>query len=95
MIVRHLVLPGHRKEAEDIIRYLYETYGDRIYLSIMNQYTPPKEKLPEKELNRKLTRYEYDRTVAFAMDLGITNAYIQEGETAKESFIPPFTGEGV
>ena len=95
VIVRHLVLPGHRKESEDIIRYLFKTYGDDIFLSIMNQYTPPKELLPYQELNRKLTRYEYDRTVAFAMELGVTNAYIQEGETAKESFIPPFSGEGV
>ena len=95
VIVRHLVLPGHRKESEDIIRYLYETYGDSIYLSIMNQYTPPPKPLPDRELNRKLTRYEYDKTVAFAMELGVTNAYIQEGETAEESFIPPFTGEGV
>lgn len=95
VIVRHLVLPGHMKESMDVIAYLYQTYGERIYLSIMNQYTPPNRKLPYPELNRRLTTYEYDRVVDFALSLGVTQAYIQEGGTAKESFIPAFDCEGV
>ncbi len=90
VIVRHLVLPGHRDESERVIAYLHETYGDRIYISIMNQYTPPKEELPYKNLNRKLTRYEYDKVVAFAESISVEQAYIQIGATAKESFIPEF-----
>lgn len=95
VIVRHLVLPGHVGEATDIIRYLHETYGDRIWLSILNQYTPPKEELPYRELNRKLTSYEYKKAVDFALSIGVENAYIQEGGTAEESFIPAFDAEGV
>lgn len=95
VIVRHLVLPGHVEESKEIIQYLYERYKDRIWVSIMNQYTPPAEKLPYPELNRKLTSYEYKKVVDFALSLGMENAYIQEGGTAKESFIPAFDCEGV
>lgn len=97
VIVRHLLLPGKVSEAQEIVRYLYEKYGDSIYLSLMNQYTPlptlDKEKYPE--LSRRVTTYEYEKLVNFAIDLGVEHAFIQEGKTAKESFIPPFTLEGV
>lgn len=90
VIVRVLVLPGHRDEACEVIRYLYETYKDRIYISILNQYTPPAKELPYPELNRRLTRYEYDRVVDFARGLPVENGFIQVGKTASESFIPAF-----
>ena len=90
VIVRHLVLPGHRDESCRVVKYLYETYGDSIFQSIMNQYTPPARELPYRELNRKLTRYEYDQVVEYARSLGVENAYIQVGGTASESFIPEF-----
>ena len=97
VLVRHLILPGHINESKAIIRYLYDTYGDKIYLSIMNQYTPvagiPLEKYPE--LGRKITEEEYDQVVDYAIDLGLENGFIQEGETAEESFIPAFDGTGV
>lgn len=95
MIVRHLVLPGQTKDSKKILRYLYETYGDNIYISIMNQYTPLPHVAHIPELNRKVTSDEYDRVVNFALRLGIENAFIQEGETAEESFIPAFDMEGV
>lgn len=101
VIVRHLLLPGRRKEAERIIAYLYENYGNNICFSIMNQYTPmqisPGQRKPEdfKELYRKVTSYEYDKTIDYALSLGITRGYMQEGNTAEESFIPPFDLEGV
>lgn len=96
MIVRHLTLPGALSDSKKIIRYLYETYGDAIYLSIMNQYTPISPNLSEfSELDRKVTEKEYDALIDYAIELGIENAFIQEGETAEESFIPPFCGEGI
>ena len=77
--------------------YLYETYGDQIYMSLMNQYTPldtlNREKYPE--LAKKVTKKAYDVLVDYAIDLGVEQAFIQEGETAKESFIPDFSYEGV
>jgi len=92
VIIRHLVLPGHTKESIGVLDYLYEKYKDNVYISIMSQYTPVS-LIPEyKELNRKLTRREYDKVLNHALDLGIKNAYIQEGKVAKESFIPTFDG---
>lgn len=95
MIVRHLLLPGQTKDSKKILRYLHETYGENIYISIMNQYTPLPHVAHLPELNLKVTAEEYDRVVTFALRLGIENAFIQEGETAEESFIPPFNMEGV
>lgn len=98
VIVRHLLLPGHKKNAKDVLRYVYETYGDSVYLSLMNQYTPPaglKGKPDYEEICRKVTKREYDAVTDYAIELGIRNAFIQEGDTAKESFIPAFDGEGV
>lgn len=94
-IVRHLVLPGQLQDAKAVIRYLYETYGDTIYISILNQFTPLAglERYPE--LNRRLTEAEYDEVVDYAISLGVTNGFIQEGDTAEESFIPEFDGAGV
>lgn len=95
IIVRHLVLPGQTKDSKKVLRYLHETYGDKIYVSIMNQYTPLPHVVHIPELDRKVTTEEYDRVVNFAIRLGMENAFIQEGETAEESFIPPFDMEGV
>lgn len=98
VIVRHLLLPGHKKNAKAVIRYVYETYGDSVYLSLMNQYTPL-ERLREnpdyREICRKVTKREYDAVVDYAIGLGVRNAYMQEGDTARESFIPAFDSEGV
>lgn len=94
-IVRHLTLPGCMEDSKNVIRYLYETYGDRIYISIMNQYTPLAHVKEYPELNRKITAEEYDELVDFAINLGVENGFIQEGETAEESFIPDFNCEGV
>lgn len=95
VIVRHLLLPGKVKEAKAIVNYLYKTYSNDIYLSLMNQYTPVKQTEEFPELNRKVTRREYDRLLQYAMDIGVENAFVQEGDTAMESFIPAFDLEGV
>ena len=115
-IVRHLTLPGCMADSMQILKYLHETYGDMIYISIMNQFTPLSnlEKYPE--LNRRITdeaefdmgktmkRHgsvvvitdeEYETLVDYAIEIGIENGFIQEGDTAEESFIPAFDCEGV
>lgn len=91
VIVRHLLLPNHLEDSKKIIKYLHDTYDEDIYISIMNQYTPIKKFDKYPELNRTLTDKEYDELVNYACDLNITQAFIQEGETCKESFIPDFT----
>ena len=95
VVVRHLLLPGHVRNAKDVVRYVYGTYGDSVLLSLMNQYTPVREIPDAPELNRRPTRREYEKLISFALDLGVTNALIQEGGTQKESFIPAFDCEGV
>jgi putative pyruvate formate lyase activating enzyme len=96
MIVRHLVMPGGTLESKLIIKYLYETYGDSIFLSIMNQYTPIQKQLEKyPELNRRVTAREYDEVINYALDLGVKNAYMQEGGAISQSFIPAFDYEGL
>ncbi|MDO4313734.1 MAG: radical SAM protein [Eubacteriales bacterium] len=97
VIVRHLLLPGCVEEGKAIVRYLYQTYGNAIYMSLMNQYTPldTLDTGAYPELNRKVTEEEYDALVDYAIELGVENGFIQEGETAGESFIPSFEMEGV
>ncbi len=95
-IVRHLILPGHTNDSKKILDYLYQTYGDSIFISIMNQYTPlPGIEKCYPELGRRVTRREYDKVVDYAIGLGVKNAFIQEGATAKSSFIPAFDYTGV
>lgn len=91
VIVRLLLLPGHLIEAKRILRDVYRTYGDGVYISLMSQYTPMsgvEEKHPE--LARRVTPYEYASLIGYAQELGVRNAYTQEREAAKESFIPAF-----
>ncbi len=95
IIVRHLALPDCEDDSRAVLKFLYETYGDDIFISIMNQYTPLPHVAAYPELNRKITEEEYDRLTDYAVDLGIENGFIQEGETAEESFIPEFDYEGV
>jgi len=96
VIVRHLILPGHTRSSIRILKYLHETYGNAIIVSVMNQYTPmPGVEAVLPELGRKVTRREYERVLDAALEMGLERAYYQEGGTALESFIPAFDGEGV
>ncbi|MCI6432710.1 MAG: radical SAM protein [Oliverpabstia sp.] len=95
VIVRHLILPGHTEDSKAVLQYLYETYKNKIYISVMNQYTPLPHTADMPPLNRKVTKREYDRVLDYALSLGIEQGYFQEGETAEESFIPLFDYEGL
>ena len=102
VIIRHLVLPLGTKNSVSVIDYLAKTYGKGVYLSVMSQYTPlynvpgalseaQKKRLAAfPALHRKITKREYDKVIQHCMDLGMDNIFIQEGNVAKESFIPPF-----
>lgn len=93
VIVRHLLLPGQTEEAKRVLSYLYETYKDRIAISILNQYTPLPHVCDYPELNRRVTEEEYEEVVNYAIGLGIGHGFLQEGEAVGESFIPEFEGE--
>ncbi len=96
VMVRHMMLPGQLKDAKAVVAYLLNTYGDSIYLSIMQQYTPPKDietKFPE--LCQTVGEKEYEKLIDYAISIGCTNAFVQEGGAASDSFIPNFDGFGV
>lgn len=114
VIVRHLALPGQEEDSRRVLSYLLKTFGNRIYISLMNQYTPMPgfvRRLREAGitaaggsdgrertllgLTEKLSDEAYERLIGFAIDEGIENGFIQDGETAQESFIPAFDGEGL
>ncbi|MFA9423743.1 MAG: radical SAM protein [Sedimentibacter sp.] len=95
VIIRHMTLPGYLEDSKNIIKYLHETYANKIYMSIMNQYTPLPKVLEYPEINRKITCDEYDELVDYAVSIGVENGFIQEEETALESFIPDFDCQGV
>lgn len=91
VIVRHLLLPGQLLAAEQIVKYLWETYGNRIFLSLMSQYTPVHDigvKFPE--LAMPVRKKNYKKLIDYTIKLGVEQAYYQEGDTIGESFIPEF-----
>lgn len=94
IIVRHLMLPGHLEDSKKIVKYLYDKYKDNIYLSLMNQFTAVR-KLKYENLNGKVSQSDYDELIDYAIDLGVENAFIQEGGAVGESFIPDFNLDGV
>lgn len=95
VLVRHLVLPGSTQDSMDILKYLHDTYGDQIFISIMNQYTPMPQVKDDPDLGRKLSSAEYEKVVDYAISLGITNGFIQEEGTASRRYIPAFDGTGI
>ena len=95
IIVRHLVLPGRLDESRQVVRELWERYGNRVLYSFMSQYTPLREFPRFPELNRPTTADEYEALLDFADDLGMEDYFWQEGDAALESFIPLWNGEGV
>lgn len=90
VIVRHMMLPGLLFDTKKIIDYLYDTYKDSIYISLMSQYTPMPNVKGHPKLGSRLNEKHYDAMVEYCAEKGIKNAYIQDGSSATESFIPEF-----
>lgn len=90
VVVRHLVLPFGVRNAKAVLDYLRETYGKMILISVMNQFTPVRKTDAYPHLNRRVTKREYENVLSYVIEHGMENVYFQEGETAKESFIPEF-----
>ncbi len=95
VIIRHLLLPGHLIESKILLKYLFQKYGNSVFYSLMNQYTPVRPIAEYPNLNRTVTMREYNSLISYASRLGITNAFIQEGGTQKDSFIPAFDLSGL
>ncbi len=96
VIVRHLVLPGCRHDSFDVLKELKSRFGtDSFILSLMSQFTPNGQLENFPELNRRITSFEYNSVTDLALELGFTNAYIQEKSSATEEYTPPFDLSGV
>ena len=93
VIVRILLLPGRVAEAKLSLKYLLDTYGDGIYISLMNQYTPMEGMTPP--LDRPVTHEEYAQLTDYAERIGLKKGFTQEFGTASESFIPPFDSNSI
>lgn len=95
VIVRHMVLPGHRHESMRLLDWLWEHFGDSIQVSLMSQYTPMYHAADHPPLGRRLTTFEYESVVDHARELGMTHCYVQERRAASEEYVPDFDGTGV
>lgn len=94
MIIRHLVLPSNTNSTLEILDYLKENY-ENSYISLMSQYVPCGDLSEHSEINRKLTKREYEKVVCYATDLGFKNVYVQELNSAEKNFIPAFDFSGI
>ncbi|MBC2398339.1 radical SAM protein [Clostridium tetanomorphum] len=95
VIIRHMMLPGLLFDSKKIIDYIYTTFKDSVYISIMNQYTPLNKSINYPEINKPVNPKHYDTFIDYCLSLGIKNAFIQEEGTVKESFIPKFDLKGI
>ncbi len=86
--VRHLVLPSHTEDSKRVLDLLAGLIPLDAPLSLMRQYTPMGEIVGFPELNRRVTDREYDRVIGYAAELGFTNIFAQEKESADKKFIP-------
>jgi putative pyruvate formate lyase activating enzyme len=95
VIIRHLMLPGLLFDSKKVIDFIYTTFGDCVYISLMNQYTPMHKANKYPEINKPLNPNHYDTLIDYCLSLGITNCFIQEGETSSTAFVPDFDLSGV
>ncbi|MDO4326065.1 MAG: radical SAM protein [bacterium] len=95
VIIRHLVLPGSRKDSVNLLHWIKNTLPEGQYLlSLMSQYTPYHKDTLHPELNRRITSYEYQSVVDTALELGLDHGFMQQKSSAKEEYTPPFDLEG-
>lgn len=88
VLVRHMVLPGARKDSQKLLAWLWQSFGDQVYLSLMNQYTPMYRAVGHPQLKRRLTTFEYQSVVDYASELGFTQCLVQERSAATENYVP-------
>lgn len=93
VLIRHLVLPNQTKQSVALLQYLYNTYGERVYYSVMSQYTPYGDAANYPEIDRKLKPLEYKAVVSALIQMGATNVFLQDETSADSLYIPPFEGE--
>lgn len=95
VIIRHLMLPGLLFDSKKVIDTIYKTFGNQVYISIMNQYTPMFKACEYPEINKRLNSKHYDSLINYASEIGVINGFIQDSEASSTDFVPSFNLEGV
>ena len=95
VIIRHLVLPNCRKDSFKVLDFIKETFGDNVYVSILNQYTPMYKAKEIKELNRRVTTFEYNSVIDYFFNIGLKYGYMQERNSATSAYTPVFDLSGL
>ncbi len=95
-VIRHMVLPGCRQDSIHLLHWIKDTLPPHGFLiSLLSQYTPFFHSSDYPEINRRITSYEYGKVVDTAIDLGLSEGYMQKKSSAKEEYTPPFNLEGL
>ena len=87
MIIRHLVLPNHILNSRRVLKWINDNMND-VYVSVMAQYFPTYKAKEIKDINRKLTKEEYEKIENYLYSLNIENGYIQELGDHEEEYVP-------
>lgn len=94
MIIRHLILPQNTNSSIAVLDFIKSNFPDT-FVSLMAQYTPCGDLSEFPEINRKITKREYEKVVNYAFDNSFDKLFIQELSSADKSFIPKFDFTGV
>jgi putative pyruvate formate lyase activating enzyme len=95
VIIRHLMIPGLLFDSKKIVDFIYTTFNDSVYISLMNQYVPMHEAYKYTEINKPLNPEHYDALINYCLNIGITKCFIQESGTSSKAFVPEFDLSGV
>ena len=95
VMVRHMVLPGARHDSMKLLDWLWQTFGDDIYLSLMSQYTPMYKAGEYKNLKRRLTTFEYQSVTDYASELGFIQCFVQQRSSATKAYVPDWQDNGL
>ena len=90
VIIRHLVLPNEIENSFKVLDWIYENFGENIFISIMGQYTPCYQAINMQKYNRVLKPIEYKRVINHVKLLGFNNGFFQELDSANSCYIPNF-----
>lgn len=91
VIIRHLVLPNHIQNSKQVLKWIKKNLKKDIIVSVMAQYFPTYKALDTQDINRKLTKKEFEIIESFVLyDLNLKNGYIQNLEENEEKYVPNF-----
>lgn len=95
VIIRHLILPNHIQNTEHILKWIKDTFDNKVYVSVMAQYFPTYKAKNDDKLNRKISTKEYKKVENYMYLLGIENGYMQDLGKHEEEFVPVFDFKNV